>query len=209
MTKLRLLQFAAAFQSATQCQFIGKLQTRACWNAVSNASDLDLVRRQTLGEIESGGVPFHVSAEREDNFTNWFLCEALFQLAYSEVLRFHSVNWRNAASQNMEFASVVSRSFDANDVNRSFYYADDRAVPSRIRADGARALFGQGTANLTRSDAFACLHQHSCQLSNEVCLALNDMNRQPLGRARADSGELVERGDQLDDRLWQRGQDGR
>ena len=113
----RLLQFAAAFQGPAQGQFVGKFEAGASGDAVSDASNLDLVRCQAFGEIEAGGVAFHVCAQRKDDFANWFLRKAAFQLADAEVFRFDAIDWGDAASQYMEFAAVIACSLDAESVS--------------------------------------------------------------------------------------------
>src|SRR5882672_9296010 len=124
-----LFEFPAAFQRAAESEFVGKFQTAAGGQAVGDTGDFHFLRGQSFGQVKTGRVALDVGAKREDDFPNRFLLEALLEFANAEILGFNSVDRRNAPAQDMKFAAVISRFFDADDIDRPFDQTNDGIAP--------------------------------------------------------------------------------
>ena len=76
----------------------------------------------------------------------------------------------------------------------------------QFAANGVGALLGQCAANLTIPNAVSGIDEHRRQLVDSVGLGLDEMHRQPLSRTWADTGQTIQGGDEVEDRLGERAQ---
>src|SRR4051812_19492452 len=115
-----LAKFAPAFQRPAEGQFIRKLKSTSCRQAVSNAGDGEAGSREPLRQIKAGRVALHVSAKSDHDFFDGFGFETPLQFGDSEVIRFHAVQRRNLSPQSVIFAFEGAGFFDADDIHRTF-----------------------------------------------------------------------------------------
>ncbi len=176
-----------------------EFQSAAGGQAMGDARDVHAFGPETLGQVVTRRVSFHVGAQGEDDFLDRFGPETLFQLLNSQVLRIHAAEGRDFASEDVEFATVGAGLLDAQDVDGVLDDADQRGIAPRVEANRARHWLGQGATVRAGPDAFARLDDRLGQLAHGSFFALHEVQRQPFRRARADAGQTAQRGEQFVD----------
>jgi hypothetical protein len=103
-------------------------------------------------------------------------------------------------------AAVLVRALDRDDVARLLDDADQAGVAALVGADAAARALGEVEADLAQPDLLLDLADGVSQRAGLLRIGAQDVERQPLGGARADARQLAELGDQaLDGRRVQGG----
>ena len=155
---------------------------------------------QSIREVGSCGFPCHGRVGGEDDLLDSALLDPALEAADSEIRRFHAVEGRERAPEDVVKAAKLMRTLERHDVDRLLDHADQRAVAPRVRAHFAKLLLGEVAAFAT--EAYAGLHvlDRMCELEGVVRPGGEEMKRQPLGRTPPDSGQLRQLGDEVLDR---------
>jgi hypothetical protein len=183
------------FQGATQGELIGKFQASSGWKAVSNSSDFEARSGEAFGEIKAGGVALNVGSQRDDDFLDRLPPQPLFQRSDMKVIRFDAIQRGDFSAEDVIFAAVGARFFDADDIDRPFHQADEGRIASRIGADVALGFLRQGSANVAGTHLIARVENGFGEVAHGPGLGLDEVQSEPFGGSRADPGQLIQGGD--------------
>ena len=158
---------------------------------------------QDGGQIVRGRLAFHVRAKRKDHF--YFLggrLDPAYQRLDPEILRRHSVKWRELATETMVTTTKCAGALQGQHVGGLFDDAKHVLVAFRIIADAAAGIGGEKAADWARAYGFLGGLQYSGERQRVGFRALQEPDGDALGTARADAGQALEFADQVADGFW-------
>ena len=129
------MKIAAAFEGAAESEFVGIIKAAAGGEPLRDARDADAGVGERFGEIMAGGVAFDIGGEREDDFFDVLLWDALDELGDAEIFGADAVERGDAAAEDVELAAEGVGLFDAQDIDGAFDDAEESGVAARIVAD--------------------------------------------------------------------------
>ena len=125
--------------------------------------------------------------------------DAAQQLVDAQVLGLDAVERRERAAEHVVEAAVLVRPLERDQVDRLLDDADDGAVAARVEADRAELLLGQVAALAAEADALLHLLDRRRERERLVLADREQVEREPLRRARADSGQARQLRDEVVD----------
>ncbi len=129
--------------------------------------------------------------------------DTLDQLLDAQVLGIHPVDRRQRTAEHVVAAAELVGALDRDHVARLLHDADHLAVAPLVLADPAARADGQVEADLTVADGLLDLADRVRQRQRLLGREPQDVERQPLSRALADSGHARQLGDQA---VYRRGE---
>src|SRR5690606_38603569 len=118
------------------------------------------------------------------------------QLLDLQVLRIDAVDRAERAAEDVIAPVVLVRALDRDDVAGLLDDADQPRVAPLVLADAAARLVGEVEAHLAQADALLDLPDRVGQRGRLLGRAPQDVERQALGGALPDPGQLAELGDE-------------
>ena len=112
---------------------------------------------QDGGQIVRGRLAFHVRAKRKDHF--YFLggrLDPAYQRLDPEILRRHSVKWRELATETMVTTTKCAGALQGQHVGGLFDHAEDTVVAARVITNIAARFSGKKSARRARPNHIFC-----------------------------------------------------
>src|SRR5437870_12249005 len=109
----------------------------------------------------------------------------------------------------MILAAKGARLFDAENIDGALDDTEERRIAPGIGANRARVLLGKTAADRAKTDTLPRRDNRLGQMLDRSGFGLNDMERDALGRARADARECGEGGHQRGAWFRKRGRESR
>ena len=122
-----------------------------------------------------------------------------------EIAGLDAVQRRERSAEDVVEATVLVRPLEREDVDGLLDDADHRPVAARVGANAAERLLGQVAALAARTDSRLDLRDRRADGVRLVGGRREDVEREPLRRARADPGKAGELRDEVVDRGAQHG----
>ena len=121
---------------------------------------------------------------------------ARVELVDPQVLGVDAVDRRQRAAEHVVAPAELVRALDRDDVAGLLDDADHRAVTPLVLADRAARPLGEVEADLAEADLLLDVADRVGERDRVLRRAAQDVEREPLRRARADARQLAELGDQ-------------
>ena len=189
------LEIAAAFEGAAEGEFVGVIEAAAGGEALRDAGDADAGVGERFGEIMAGGIAFDIGGEREDDFFDVLLWDALDELGDAEIFGADAVERGKFAAEDVKLAAKAAGFFDGENVHGFFDDAEEGWIASCVGADGAGLAFGEAAALGAELNCAACVGEGFGEIGGEFGGRLDEVESDAFGGAGADAGEFAERGD--------------
>jgi len=119
------------------------------------------------------------------------------ELVDSQVLGLDAVERRKCAAEDVVEAAVLRRPLERDQVDGLLDDADGGAVAPGIEADRAQLVFGQVPALAAETHAFLHLFDRARERQRLFLLGLEDVEREPLRGAAADSRQACQLRDEV------------
>ena len=130
---------------------------------------------------------------------------ARVELRDLEVLRLDAVDRGERAAEHVVAAAVLVRALDRDHVAGLLDHADQRRVAALVGADRAARALGEVEADLAEADLVLDVADRVGERVGVLRRRAQHVERQPLGGAVADAGELAQLGDQALERRGEQG----
>jgi len=124
----------------------------------------------------------------------------LQQLVDAQVAGVDAVERGERTTEDVVEAAELRGSLERDHVDRLFDDADDRVVAPRVGADRAHLFLGEVAALTTEADTLLDVLECGSERERFVLRALQDVEREPLGRPRPDPGKPAQLRDEVLDR---------
>ena len=103
----------------------------------------------------TGGVALHVGAQRDDDFVDRPVGQALLELSHPQFLRANAVHRRDFAAEHVVVTAERAGLLDIQNINRALDDADSSLVARRVGANAARRFLGKPAALRALDDLVA------------------------------------------------------
>jgi len=152
-------------------------------NACGKAGDLPV-------KIERCRLPFHVTAEGEDDFSrNFSFLQSLHEAVDAEVAGAYPVDRRYDSPKHVVYAVILARRLYAHHVAHAFHHADDAMVPPVVRADAADVLVRNHVAFLAIVDFGGQIVYRRGEMVHVPGRLAQQVECEPEGASRAHAGQ--------------------
>ena len=155
---------------------------------------------QAVGQIGGGRLAGHGRVGRQEHLGHTAGLDSRDELGDPQVLGVDAVDRRERPAEDVVEAAVLVRPFQRDQVGRILDHADQRPVAAGVGADRAQRPLRQVAALGARPDPLLHLADRVGQREGVGLRGLEQVERQPLGRAPADAGQAGELDDQVVDR---------
>src|SRR5438105_5633424 len=199
--------FTPPLQGAGEGDLVGVLEVAAHGNALRDAGDAHAERLHQPGDVERRRFAFDGRVGGDDHFLD-AVVEARDQLLQLELIGSDAVERRERAVQHVVAAAELPGALDGEQIGHRLDYADHPPVALGVAAEGTRILGRQVATGRAETDLLPQRKQRLGELAGVLGWALQDVERQPLGRLLPDPGQLREQHGEAGDRIGHFGKPG-
>lgn len=144
-----------------------------------------------FADVMTGGFTFDVVTERQHDFGDGFVPQALFQGREVEVFRPHAIDGRESSMQDVVSAPVSQGTLQRHQVGHLLHDAKGRRIALGVAADLAERRFGQTAATVATADALGGRLQGSQQWCELGRFLDQEVQGDPFRGPMPEAGELA------------------
>src|SRR5437870_2197958 len=192
---------APAFEGLRQRHLVGVLEIAAHREPAGDPRDADSEGAEQLRQVQRRRLALDVGVGRQDHLARLATLEPYQEFLDLEVVGADAVEGREGAEQHVVAPTVLARPLHRQEVVRFLDDAEQLRVARGIGADPAGILIGDVEAGATGHDPVLHREERFGELAHLLDGALEQEEREPLGRLRPDAGEPLQRLDEPRDRF--------
>ena len=183
-----MLHLAAAGERAPECHFVRVLEVAPDGEAAREARHA-YTSAQAIGEVRRSRLPRHVRVRREHDLLDAVPLDAADQLVDAQMLWIDAVDRRERTAEDVVEAAEFAGALNRDQVDGLLDDADQRVVAPRVETDRAPFLLGEVAALVAEADALLDVLDRRGEGERLVLRSLEEVEREPVRRARAHAGE--------------------
>jgi len=196
-----LFEGEARAESVREGRAVRMLQLATEGHTLSQSRHFDPITSRHLLEVVGCRLALDRRIGGDDHLFYTLAIQPLLEKVKTKVLGTEPVQRRQATKQYEVTAGETGRRLDGEHIGRTFNDAQHRSVPAIVQADPAD-LPGREVAALPATlDIVHRPPERVRQTPSPVPVALEKMQRHPLGAARADAGKTAQRLEQFIERI--------
>src|SRR5919198_2380676 len=196
----RSADLAAALEGPRERHLVRVLQITPHRETTGDPRDPDPERPEELREVERRRLALDVGVRRQDDLGRLTALEPREELLDLEIVGADAVERREGAEQHMVAPAVLARPLHRQEVVRLLDDAEQARVPRGIGADATRILVGDVEAGVAGDNPVLHREERLRELAHLLDGALEQEEREPVGRLRSDAGQPLQRLDEPRDR---------